>query len=86
MAELHDNGMPCRACQGTKASRAGLPAPSDCKGLFSEDGEVMKLHTQGSRMIPKPGNKHYIVTNYGIIIIAQARYAGSGGEEGARRA
>ena len=34
-----------------------VTARSGCKGLFSEDGEVMKLHIEGSLTTPKPGIK-----------------------------
>ena len=53
-----------RACDNTHTIHTStargtprLPPVCDPAGLFSEDGELMKLYVEGSLMIPKPGIK-----------------------------
>ena len=39
-------------------------ARTGCKGLFSEGGDVIKLHIEGSLTIPKPGIKRVYLWEY----------------------
>ena len=49
---LHQN-----ISQQVRAAWSMIELPTDPAALFSEGGEVMKLHIEGSLMIPKPGIK-----------------------------